>query len=1414
MARVFISYRHVEPDTRVAKYITQYLSLQGHEVFFDSDSIQVGDLWEQCIHNGVNQSGYFIALVSLAYLNSEFIVQKEFNVAARLYKDKIIKRLLQVNLAYDGVPPKAVSSIVSEIQFIKWREEEDTTQVAEKIASILPTPKLFLRGMRNYGRRDKDVFTQLGRESEVNHFIRMIEGQNEPFLIFHGVSGAGKSSFIKAGILPLFDYNSSFIELEESNCAFDFPSAIESNTVFLFFDQFEQSLRKFSKSDSYALSFTESCKEWIHGGPNRKIIFCILDEYRTAFEEMLPGIANISSRFPLLPFTSQVAGKVLALLLKNAQVTFDENVIKRVCAEELIEGVPPRVLPAILQLICQYFYNNAIPFNDRYWTNLTEGRNNLFEDHIRESVLHQLTPKINPYLVLQILKSLCIGETRTSFRTISEIALDGNFSSDSVRNVMEVAMLPNARIVIVDSSHEHQEAKYRLVHDLFVPAIHVLNKEAKLRNDKRMRNIVLGVITSLLMLTGLSLFALLRANRDLKDSVAQEKANNLINQSILLRESEGQRALLLSIYSFEYLKLDNTEFVSRSTQTLIDALKNTYNFPLPGILNPSDGVEISSNSKWIVASTNSKTLLWQISGGQPKLSYTQDQDSVRKAKFSSDSKYLVMETSSGLKILNLDSQGVSQDINVKPTEGIFRSDLDFDGSAKWLIGCGYVWSIENNVLLQKYKVGENTAHAFIPGANSLALACETNFIYLDLQTLSVSNIDTIQTDPYEGILQGSPTIEASRTGKWIVFQAPPESPKVFEIVDHKIRFVAALHNRSRDYISCIGFSFKDKYLLAETGDGSEGDLLQLDLNQTISSAAWKTIGDTRLTRSRFIDNYKSKIKFVLDELGENVAIIGDFKASVLNLKNVDSAPQHFNFPERTVIAACLRNGQLLISTEGGKIFTWDISIPGEHRIPRTIKCPEQNVNLLEVSPDISFFLSAEIQQPLPKSSSKKEEILSQIRIWNVKNGVPVFPKRFQIPSYQVPQTVLFSTDSKWLFTSESRNVTIWKFNDRLGEMSLYKTISFDDQQYHVEAICNKWAAIASDSIVSVYSLVGKSKMLSLEQKFFPTTLFFSESGNWLLASDNSSFCLWDMRDPDKVRCYDRSIWGGEIQAVRISDDDKYICIGKDDGTVMIFDIFSKGMPLRLDFGLRFQSQYIGLIVFDKITKTFLTASNDGTIFSWNTIHKKARKVFDLAKQNNIYKNKLTIREIIPGEVLQVILFDANQDSLYLSNNRTNKILKICSFWTRISAKGNYVAFTAIDSTRLPKTTVYTIVDGSLIMPNGLMEQSFKHEYFSEPLIAYKSKLILSSDDNIIRIRNLDYLSQAEKKLDLTINNESPLIPLAFSPGNDWLISFNDSNILIWPMNLTYLKNVGLAAAGRDLTPLERELYNVRIKIAQ
>src|SRR5688572_26956569 len=365
MARVFISYRRIEPDQTVARLLYHHLSDLDHDVFFDAQDIPLGAFWDKQIEENLRRSDTFVPLISSSYLFSDYIIEKELKPAARLLFENKIERLLQVNLAYDGNPPEAVSEVISQIQYFKWKSPADTPRLCGEIAARLPSAELFVKGMRAFVTADQKLFSQLGREDEIGDFLKLLHAT--PFVVVHGVSGAGKSSFLKAGVAPrLTELHWTMAELTVDAEA-DFDAFTAANPQLVVLDQFEQSLIRFATNEEKCRSFEKLVANWTTQQPPRKVIFCLRDEYRTAFDTMLPDLSSRSVHFALLPLHPEVAARVLGLLLDSIDVKYDADFLPRLCAEYLAENVPKTVLPALVQLLAQYCQNRRIKLDKGTW---------------------------------------------------------------------------------------------------------------------------------------------------------------------------------------------------------------------------------------------------------------------------------------------------------------------------------------------------------------------------------------------------------------------------------------------------------------------------------------------------------------------------------------------------------------------------------------------------------------------------------------------------------------------------------------------------------------------------------------------------------------------------------------------------------------------------------------------------------------------------------------------------------------------------------------------------------------------------------------------------------------------------------------------------------------------------------------
>ena len=71
-ARIFISYKRIEPDTSVVREVFEALNQQ-HDVFIDQ-IIPVGVRWGERIEAEIRQADIFIAFLSADSIGSEMVV--------------------------------------------------------------------------------------------------------------------------------------------------------------------------------------------------------------------------------------------------------------------------------------------------------------------------------------------------------------------------------------------------------------------------------------------------------------------------------------------------------------------------------------------------------------------------------------------------------------------------------------------------------------------------------------------------------------------------------------------------------------------------------------------------------------------------------------------------------------------------------------------------------------------------------------------------------------------------------------------------------------------------------------------------------------------------------------------------------------------------------------------------------------------------------------------------------------------------------------------------------------------------------------------------------------------------------------------------------------------------------------------
>jgi formylglycine-generating enzyme required for sulfatase activity len=235
MSRIFVS--HSSENNAEAVALCDWLGGEGwkDEVFLDLDptrGIAAGEHWEKKLNEAANRCEAVLFLVSKAWLGSDWC-GKELNLARRLNKRLfgiLIEDLPDVEVpsdltdewqiislasGTDGVTLPALIPITHEEVHVTF-SQEGLQRLKHGLELAGLDPKYFAwppatdpnrppyRGLRPLESDDAGIF--FGRDAPVIEALDRLRGLREArpprLMVILGASGAGKSSFLRAGLLP------------------------------------------------------------------------------------------------------------------------------------------------------------------------------------------------------------------------------------------------------------------------------------------------------------------------------------------------------------------------------------------------------------------------------------------------------------------------------------------------------------------------------------------------------------------------------------------------------------------------------------------------------------------------------------------------------------------------------------------------------------------------------------------------------------------------------------------------------------------------------------------------------------------------------------------------------------------------------------------------------------------------------------------------------------------------------------------------------------------------------------------------------------------------------------------------------------------------------------------------------------
>ncbi|NWF70722.1 MAG: TIR domain-containing protein [Chloroflexi bacterium] len=208
MKRIFISYsRRNKP---FAERLARDLSDAGLDVWIDFRQIEGGERWRDEIFKGLEKSEAVVYCISPDAIKSEWCRRE---VATARGQNKVVYPIVVVN-ALEMLEQFPETEWISEIQFITFenRYEQAITELIAALsgrrdafddidADNIPNP---FKGLEAFQQTDSHIF--FGREDLIKKLLDHLRVDIQPgevrFLAVVGASGSGKSSLVRAGLLP------------------------------------------------------------------------------------------------------------------------------------------------------------------------------------------------------------------------------------------------------------------------------------------------------------------------------------------------------------------------------------------------------------------------------------------------------------------------------------------------------------------------------------------------------------------------------------------------------------------------------------------------------------------------------------------------------------------------------------------------------------------------------------------------------------------------------------------------------------------------------------------------------------------------------------------------------------------------------------------------------------------------------------------------------------------------------------------------------------------------------------------------------------------------------------------------------------------------------------------------------------
>jgi tetratricopeptide (TPR) repeat protein len=365
-----------------------------------------------------------------------------------------------------------------------------------------------IKGLLPFGYEDAEDFAHLQRSQNLKECLQAIGEDHWRFGVLSGESGAGKTSFLQAGLWPALEKRKArcvyvkFSDLDPFESVrracrkrlpacevaaddADFPSLLraatthDSSPVVLLFDQFEQFFVHHKRKSDRAM-FVQALTQWFATMESLpvKLLICIRGDFLDRLTELHRAMKyslGPTQDFRLERFEPDQATEVICFLAEKEGLEYDRKFISEMARQELADTEDGLISPVDVQVLARMVQRQTVQvgsaFNRSTFQKLG-GVEGLLDRYLT-STLETRETQARRQTAVKVLLALTDLErnTRAGALTTESIRLRMGGGLTDAELKESITWLQRGDVRLISPSSENEVDKFELAHERMILAL-------------------------------------------------------------------------------------------------------------------------------------------------------------------------------------------------------------------------------------------------------------------------------------------------------------------------------------------------------------------------------------------------------------------------------------------------------------------------------------------------------------------------------------------------------------------------------------------------------------------------------------------------------------------------------------------------------------------------------------------------------------------------------------------------------------------------------------------------------------------------------------------------------------------------------------------------------------------------------